>query len=418
MTSPATGSAPSGPAPALAPLLQTLTRDPYPLYKMLRSSNPVFQLPVPNHSGAGVWLLTRHRDVYAVLRDARFSAERERADVVRENRHMIPAQLLGETGALRSMLLMDPPDHTRVRGLVNKAFTPRRVQALARRIQEIVDELLDAVDEVGEMDVIRDFAAPLPAVVIAELLGVPSADHPRFKAWSTELISVFDADQGPEVIVPRAQKALDRLLDYLGSIVAERRNEPADDLISAMIQAQEQRDALTDTELLATSNLLLIAGHETTTNLIGNGLLALLRNPSELERLRSDSELLTPAVEELLRFDSPVQATVRVVKEALEIAGQPLAPGALVICGIGAANRDPEVFPDPDRLDVGRADNPHLSFGLGVHFCLGAPLARLEAQLAFRALLQRHPTLRLRDDRVEFRSHPILRGLKSLPVSW
>ncbi len=418
MTSPVSASTPSLSGAALAPLLQTLTTDPYPLYRTLRASNPVLQLPVPNHSGAGVWLLTRHRDVHAVLRDSRFSVERERADLVRENRHLIPPQLLGETGALRSMLLMDPPDHTRVRGLVNKAFTPRRVQALEVRIRGLVDELLAAADDAGEMDVIRDFAVPLPAVVIAELLGVPAADHPRFKAWSTELISLFDGAGGPSEIVPRAQKALDNLMDYLGTIVAQRRADPADDLISAMIQAQEQRDALTDTELLATSNLLLIAGHETTTNLIGNGLLALLRNPEELERLRAEPALLPQAVEELLRFDSPVQATVRVVTEALEIDGQKLAPGALVICGIGAANRDPEVFPDPDRLDVGRADNHHLSFGFGVHFCLGAPLARLEAQLAFQALLGKYPNLRLRDEAVEFRTHPILRGLRALPVSW
>jgi cytochrome P450 len=411
---------PPTPQPGFDPaaLLGTLVRDPYPLYQMLRSTNPVFRVPVPNHSGAGAWILTRYEDVQAVLRDARFSAERERADLVRDNRDVIPTELLGETGALRSMLLMDPPDHTRVRGLVNKAFTPRRIAALESRIEALVAKLLDATESGGGMDVIADFAVPLPAVVIAELLGVPPEDHPRFKAWSSDLISALGAEEGPLAGIERARGALAALLDYLGEIVAQRRREPRDDLISGMIAAQEAHDALTDVELLATSNLLLIAGHETTTNLIGNGLLALLRHPEQLARLRAEPDRMPAAIEELLRFDSPVQATVRVATEDVEIGGQSIDAGAIVVCGIGAANRDPAAFERPDELDLDRTDNHHLSFGFGVHFCLGAGLARLEGRVALGRLLERHPNLQLDGEEFVFRRHPILRGLTALPVAF
>jgi len=298
--------------------------------------------------------------------------------------------------------------------LVSKAFTPKRVAELEPRIRTIIDELLSEPRD--EMDVIADFAVPLPAIVIAELLGVPPEDHPRFKAWSTELISLIGGEGGAELNFARAQTAIDALMEYLGEIVAKRRREPADDLISAMLHAQQEHDALTDTELLATSNLLLIAGHETTTNLIGNGLLALLRNPDQLERLRADPSLMPSAVEELLRYDSPVQATVRVTREDVEIGDHTISKGAVVVCVIGSANRDPEVFEQPDRLDLGRVDNRHLSLGFGVHFCLGAPLARLEGQLALGALIERFPDMKLAKEDVEFRKHPILRGLTSLPV--
>jgi pimeloyl-[acyl-carrier protein] synthase len=407
---------PASPAVGFDPgqLLGTLTANPYPLYQMLRSSQPVFRAPIPNDEGAGLWILTRYKDVQLVLRDSRFSVEREKADLVKQYRDVIPMQLIGESGVLRSMLLMDPPHHTRVRGLVSKAFTPRRVAELEPRIQAIIDELLE--DPGDGMDVIADFAVPLPAVVIAELLGVPPEDHPRFKAWSTELIALFGAEGGPEQSIARAQVAIDALFEYLGEIVAQRRREPADDLISAMLLAQQERDALTDAELLATSNLLLIAGHETTTNLIGNGLLALLRNPEQLERLRADPALMPAAVEELLRYDSPVQATVRVATENVEMGDHVISKGAVVVCGIGAANRDPAAFDQPDRLDLGRVDNHHLSLGFGVHFCLGAPLARLEGQLALTALIQRFPQIQLGEENVEFRRHPILRGLTALPV--
>ena len=404
----------SAAGPALLLQSPQFLEDPYPVYAMFRKTNPVFRAPIPGHTGPGAFLLTRYAEIQHVLRDGRFSADRRRAALLEENADRIPAALIGEEGGLRSMLIMDPPDHTRVRGLVSKAFTPRRVAELRPRIEEIVDELLDDAARGGELEVIGDFAAPLPAIVIAELLGVPAEDHRTFKQWSSELIAL--APLADPSRLGEVQQKLDRILDYLRGIIAERRAAPRDDLISAMIAAQEERDALSDAELLATSNLLLIAGHETTTNLIGNGLLALLRHPGELARLRAHPELVRSAVEELLRFDSPVQATGRVATEDVELGGERVGKGALLITVIGAANRDPEIFPDPDRLDVGREDNRHLSFGFGTHFCLGAPLARLEGELAFRALLARFPKLELATDAVRHRPNPFLRGLEALPV--
>ena len=394
-----------------------LLADPYPFYAALRATQPVFRLPVGEPASPGVWLLTRHADVHALLRDARFSVDRRRAQIVRDNMDRLPiAMALGPEGGLRTMLMMDPPDHTRVRGLVSKAFTPRRVAALQPRIEQIVDELLAEPRERGSMDLMADFAAPLPAIVIAELLGVPAEDHREFKQWSSALVSSVGAGN-PLAMREQFEKAFGQLLDYLRGIIAERRKAPRDDLISGMIEAQEERDALTDAELVATSNLLLLAGHETTTNLIGNGTLALLRHPAELARLRADRALLPSAIEELLRYDSPVQATVRVATQDVEVGEQKIPAEALVIVGIGAANRDPAAFRDPDRLDLARAEDHHLSFGFGVHFCLGASLARLEAELAFGALLERFPRLELASETVTYRANLILRGLNALPVS-
>ena len=405
------------PVPGAFPPPQ-LVQDPYPFYRMLRGSQPVFRVPVGDAGSPGVWILTRHRDVQLVLRDARCSVMRQRAKIVEQFGDQLPIRAaVGEGGGLRSMLVMDPPDHTRVRGLVNKAFTPRRVAALRRRIEAIVATLLDDVGETW--DLIDALAAPLPAIVIAELLGVPAADHRRFKEWSSALVTAIGAGN-PVAARAQFETALDALLAYLREVIAARRAEGTagrDDLICAMIDAQEERDALTDAELLATSNLLLLAGHETTTNLIGNGTLALLRRADELERLRADRSLLRSAIEELLRFDSPVQATARVPLEDVALDGATLPAGALVFTGIGAANRDPEVFAEPDRVDLGRAQNPHLSFGFGAHFCLGAPLARLEAEVAFGALLDRFPKLALASDEpLAYRPNFVLRGLTRLPV--
>jgi cytochrome P450 len=392
-----------------------LLANPYPLYAMLRRNSPVFRIPIAGNEGPGQWLLLRHEDAAHALRDPRFSADRRRAVLFQQNRAQLPAELLGEQGGFRTMLVMDPPDHTRVRGLVNKAFTPRRVASLRQHIEQIVDELLGPLASRGAMDVIADLAAPLPAFVIAELLGVPRRDYPQFKAWSNDLLALAGGLNRDDAL-GRFRRGLDALLGYLRKIISARRKEPRDDLISAMIAAQEAQDALSDGELLATSNLLLLAGHETTTNLIGNGLLALLRNPAELARLRAEPGLLRSGIEEMLRYDSPVQATVRIPIEEIELAGQRIAAGALVVVGIGAANRDPAAFPDPDRFDVARGENRHLAFGFGTHFCLGAPLARLEAEIAFRALLDRFPNLRLSTPDVTYRPNVLLRGLTALPV--
>jgi cytochrome P450 len=390
--------------------------NPYPVYSVLRTVRPVLQVPTPDFDGPGVWLLSRYRDVHEVLRDPRFSANRLNAPLVKENLDRLPSVLQQSAQGLRTMLVMDPPDHTRVRKLVNKAFTPRRIGSLRERIQQIVDAELDIVAEKGGIELIHDLAEPVPAIVIAELLGVPAEDHRQFRAWSSELIA--------EIASPSAARdggglgAARKLLGYLADVIAERRAAPRDDLISAMIHAQEEDDALSDEELLATSNLLLLAGHETTTNLIGNGMLALLREPDELDKLRADPALIPTAVEELLRFDGPVQATVRVAMEDVALDEHTIEKGSMVIVSIGAANHDPEVFENPTALDVTRHPNPHLAFGFGAHFCMGAPLARLEAQITFETLLRRFPRISLVDDAPDYRENPILRGLKQLELAF
>jgi cytochrome P450 len=388
--------------------------NPYPIYSVIRTVRPVLQVPVPGYDGPGMWMLTRYRDVHDVLRDPRFSVERIRAPLVRDNLDRMPEFLRQSAQGLRSMLIMDPPDHTRVRKLVNKAFTPKRIAALRGHIEALVRTLLDEAAARGRFDVIHDLAEPLPAIVIAELLGVPPEDHRQFREWSSGLIA--GAASPSAEARETATAAGRRLFAYLADTIADRRRAPREDLISAMIQAQEERDALTDAELLATSNLLLLAGHETTTNLIGNGMLALLREPDEWRRLCADPSLVPTAVEELLRFDGPVQATLRVALEDVAIDEHTIPAGALVLVSIGAANHDPAVFAEPDALDLARDPNPHLAFGFGTHFCLGAPLARLEAQLAFEALARRFPKLALVDDRTEYRANPVLRGLVRLEV--
>jgi cytochrome P450 len=389
--------------------------NPYPIYSVIRTVRPVLPVPVPGFTGPGVWLLTRYRDVHDVLRDPRFSVERMRAPLVRDNLDRLPEFLRQSVQGLRSMLIMDPPDHTRVRKLVNKAFTPKRIAALRGHIEAIMGRLADAARAKGRFDLIHDIAEPLPAIVIAELLGVPPEDHRQFREWSSALVAGIAS---PSAQARSAGAAAGQsLFGYLATTIAARRREPRDDLISAMIQAQEERDALSDAELLATSNLLLLAGHETTTNLIGNGTLALLRHPDQWRRLCADPGLLPTAIEELLRFDGPVQATVRVALEDVAIDGHTIPEGALALVSLGAANHDPAAFEHPDRLDVARDPNPHLAFGFGTHFCLGAPLARLEAALAFEALTRRFPGLTLVCDEPEYRPNPVLRGLVRLEVS-
>ncbi len=395
-----------------------LLANPYPLYAMLRAASPQFRPPIPGYEGPGAVVLTRYADVEAVLRDPRMSVDRTRAHLVKAFADRFPRQLLEGPDAFRSMLMMDPPDHTRLRHLVNRAFTPRRVEErLAPRIEALVDELLAPHRPGGELDVMRDFAEPLPAIVIAELLGVPARDHRQFKQWSSELLAEGPARAFEPGAQERTTALFARLREYMRSIVAERRRAPGEDLISALIEAQAERDALSEVELVSTSLLLLIAGHETTTNLIGNGLLALLRHPDQLARLRREPDFGN-AIEELLRYDSPVQATIRIATEDVAIGetGGVIPKDAVTVTLLGAANRDPAVFPEPDRLDLARENVRHLSFGLGTHFCLGAGLARLEARLAFEGLLARFPRMTLATDAPEYRPNPFLRGLRSLPV--
>jgi len=391
--------------------------NPYPVYALLRATSPVFRPPIPGYEGPGAVVLTRYQDVELVLRDPRFSVDRARAHLFHVFSDRFPRQLIEGPDGFRTMLMLDPPDHTRLRQLVSRAFTPRRVEErLAPRIEALVEELLAPARERGELDVMRDFAEPLPAIVIAELLGVPAKDHRQFKQWSSELLAEGPARAFEPGAQERTTALFGRLREYMRGIVAERRRAPGEDLISGMIEAQQEQGALTEGELISNSLLLLIAGHETTTNLIGNGLLALLRHPEQVERLRREPALLDNAIEELLRYDSPVQATLRIATEDVALGGATISKDAAVIVLLGAANRDPAEFPEPDRLDLARENVRHLSFGLGTHFCLGAGLARLEARLAFRGLLAL-PKLGLAAAAPEYRPNPFLRGLRSLPVS-
>jgi cytochrome P450 len=383
------------------PFLPEVRLDPYPVYQQLREREPVQW-----NEHIEIWTLTRYADVAAVLRDGRMSADRTTADRFR----LPPGRQI-----YQSMLTLDPPDHTRLRTLVNKAFTPTTVSRLRPRIQALVDEILDKAEEEGSLEVIADLAYPLPVTVIAEMLGVPPEDYQIFKDWSATLAANLDPLRAGEMR-EAAFDARDALSEYLSGIVDKRRARPRDDMISALLAVEESGDALSHRELLIMCNLLLIAGHETTVNLIGNGLRALLTHPDQLERLRDEPDLIETAVEELLRFDSPVQLTGRVVSEDLEVGGVQMRPGHFVMVLLGAANRDPAQFPDPDRLDLARHPNQHLSFGRGIHFCLGAPLARVEGQVAIGSLVRRFPRLRLDGEPVQ-RDTVTLRGLESLPVA-
>jgi len=310
------------------------------------------------------------------------------------------------------MLNSDPPDHERLRKLVNKAFTARRVEQLRPRISVITAGLLDDMSAQQEVDLLTAFAFPLPVTVICELLGVPVADRDQFRAWSATIVS---ESVSPEV----AQDHITAMIGYFRNLLAARRRAPADDLLSDLISARDDTDRLSEDELLSMAWLLLVAGHETTVNLIAGGVLALLLNPGELARLRADPALLGGAVEELLRYVSPVNdATFRFAAEPLEIDGVPIGPGEVVLVALSGANRDPSRYPHPEGLDVGRDSGGHLAFGHGIHYCLGAPLARLEAEIAFRGLLERFGsmTLAVPPDALRWRPSSLIHGLESLPV--
>lgn len=397
------------------PFLPEVRADPYPHYRHLREAEPVHMSPF------GVCVLTRYQDCVGVLRDhERFSNDRDnaedRTDLQTSETIAALRELRGQRDT-RSMLFLDPPDHTRMRSLVTKAFTPRRIESLRPRMHEIVDSLLDAVQDAGSMDLISDLAYPLPVTVIAEMLGVPSQDRLMFRDWSRDLVASIDPLPSLEV-AQKAVKAADELGAYFAGLIAERRKEPRDDLLTALVKAEGEEGRLTPDEVIVTCNLLLVAGHETTMNLIGNGTLALLRSRDQFDRLKDDPSLIRTAVEELLRYDSPVQVDGRTSLVELEIDGVPIRKGQTVITVIGAANRDPAQFDDPDRLDLARKPNHHIAFGAGIHFCLGAPLARVEGQIAFESLLKRMPNLEVATDQPEWRETVTLRGLKSLPVTF
>ena len=388
------------------PLSAETAQDPYPTYAKLRARDPVHRSRLMN-----AWVFTRYADADAILRDhRRFSSDPRKRTAARRQRASLP------NVEEPSMLFLDPPDHTRLRALVNKAFTPRAVAALEPRIREIMTTLLDAVDDPSAFDLMKAVAKPLPVIVIAEMLGIPPEDRAQFAVWSDQRARILEPTLTPEER-ETAEAAMQALDEYLRPIISERRAAPRDDIISALAQAEEEGDTLTEREVLVMLRLLLVAGNETTTNLIGNGVLALLRHPDQLAALRGDAALIPSAVEELLRFDSPVQVDLRSALDDCDVNGFRVRRGDNVVILLGAANRDPDRFPAPDRLDVRRAEQNHLAFGRGIHHCLGAPLARLEGRVVLEALLERFRSIRLLDDRPAFRNSVVLRGLHSLPVA-
>lgn len=363
---------------------------PYPFYDQLRSFAPIFYWQPQD-----MWFLTRYEDCKAFLSDKRLG-------------HLVPGT---------SMLFQNPPDHTRLRGLVNRAFTPRMVEQFRGRVQSITNRLLDAVQDDGEMDLIAKFAYLLPVTVIAEMLGVPPEDHVVFQQWSKILVKSLDLSDNAE-IEAQIQDAINSFSTYFSSLIAERRVTPKYDLLSALVEAEEADDRLSEAELYATCQLLLVAGHETTVNLIGNGVLALLRHDDQRQRIQDNPKLITSAVEELLRYDSPIQLNSRTALEDVAYKGVTFRQGQSIAFLLGAANRDPEQFEHPDQLDLARRNNAHLAFGNGIHYCLGAPLARLEGQVAIHTLLRRMPRLRLVTDALTYQDNYVFRGLEALPVSW
>jgi cytochrome P450 len=386
------------------PFLREYREDPYPRYRHLRETAPIYFSPVLRG-----WILTRYSDIVRVLQDPRFSVDRRQSKMFQKLDLL--AALSPDFGAAvyTSLLMQDPPNHTRLRRLVNKAFTPRVVEQQRAAIQAVVDELLDRVKVRGEMHLVADLAYPLPVTVIAQMLGVPADDQARFKEWSDTLTVLLDPLQSEGGMAP-AERAFAELSVYMREVFAARRRQPRNDLISSLVNVEEHGQTLTEAELMSLVMLILGAGHETTTNLLGNAVLALLRHPDQRRRLQADPSLIRSAVEEFLRFDSPVQLTDRVAKEDVEIEGHRIRKGDLVGLILGAANRDPEQFADPDRLDVGRANNDHIAFGHGIHFCLGAQLARVEAQVAIESLMSIFPDLRGPLGEVEWKRSIVLRG--------
>ena len=420
---------------------EEIRANPYPFYEQLREQEPIHW-----DEELGFWVLTRYADIDSLYTDDRFSRAQglmRGFERLSDSEQQLVQPVYHSFS--KTVFYADPPYHTHLRGLMNHAFTPRRVERLRPYIQGIVNELLDAAQSrAGAVDVIRDLAYPLPVMVIAELLGLPANDRDRFKKWSDDLFAILGTvRQKPSYLLERAAQSLREMTDYVRDLSRKRRESPQDDLLTALLSVTEEddlacphphvsspphapfprsreRDAssiLTEEELVSNINILLSTGHETTTHLIGNGILALLQHPEQMQKLQSLPALLAPAIEEMLRYDNPVQITYRSALEDAEIEGKRIQKGDLINSILGSANRDPRRFSNPDRFDITRNEGRHLGFGIGIHFCIGAPLVRLEAEIVFETILRRFPKLTLATEVLEWQEHPIFRGLKSLPVN-
>ncbi|GHO74156.1 cytochrome P450 [Ktedonobacter sp. SOSP1-85] len=399
---------------SLVEVMQTRYQEnPYPLYHQLREHDPVYW-----DEAAHSWVLTRYKDVLSALRDPHFTAARFAFDTSgfpAEFQQAIEPPIRALT---RQMLFLDPPDHTRLRGLVSKAFTPRVVEAIRPHIQQLVDQLLDTIQAESQTDLIEHFAYPLPAIVIAELLGVPPEDRERFIIWSGDFGALLEATDISADDAIRGLYGVNEFIQYFRHLIAQRAQTPREDLLQALINAHEGQDKLSEDELLGNCVLLLAAGHGTTTHLIGNGFLALARHPEQFAWLKAHPEQAPLAIMELLRYDGPVQATSRVATADMQIGDKHITAGQNVIMCLGAASHDPEQFYDPDNLHLDRKENHHLAFGQGIHYCLGAPLARLEAEIAFASLARRLSQAKIADEQaVQWFSGIVFRGLGKLPIA-
>ena len=393
------------------PVTGRAAQDPYLRYAQLRTEDPVHW-----NEGAQVWVLTRYQDVMDALRDPRLSST-SFAALIQEAGGGEGVKTLEET-FMAMMIFSDPPDHTRLRSLANKAFTPRVLERIRSQVQHSADQLLNDVKEKGSMEVISELAYPLPALVISEVLGVADQDRERFKKWSDDLAALAGHIRDARENAGPASQSVTELIEFLRETVAERRAEPKDDLLSALVTAEDQNDSFTEDELYSMCVLLIFAGHVTTTNLIGNGILALLQNPSQLELLRKTPSLLESAIEEIIRYNGPVQAISRTALESYQLGDTQIKKGDRLSLNLAAANRDPAQFGNADSFDIERSEGRHVGFGFGIHFCLGAALARMEGQAAIGAVVRGLPDLRLGEQELEWLPNPVLRGLKELPVTF
>ena len=385
--------------------------DPWPVYRAMRAQAPVW----PSTLEDNTYLLTGFAECEAILRDPRWSSDpkhRPQGDAAGD----VDVRTAISFGDANVLLFTDPPDHTRIRRLMSKAFTPRSVERLRPKVQALVDDLLDDVAQRGTVEIVNEIGYTVPVTVICELLGVPVSDRDRFGPWSSDASRLLDGVLD-EATTNQGLLGAMQIIAYLGDLIEARRTDPQDDLLSALVHAEDEGVGLSEEELRINTLLLFVAGHETTMNLIGNGMHALLRNRDQFERLRADPTLIGTAVEELLRFDGPVHISGRVAVTDVEVNGHEFAAGDQVLTVLAAANRDPARFTDPDSLDVGRDEGPHLTFSYGIHYCLGAALARLEGQVVIGSLVQRFGDMEIVTDPVTYRDHFVLRGLKELQVS-